>query len=58
MTFAATPSATIFVQMFDGMPAPDPAIETAAPYAVGRAQGSASVDAATGTQISVAMPES
>lgn len=58
MTFAATPSATIFVQMFDGMPAPDGAIETAAPYAVGRAQGSASVDAATGTQINVAMPES
>lgn len=57
MSFAATPSATIFVQMFDAIPAPDPAIESAIPYAVGRAQGGASVDAATGAQISVAMPE-
>lgn len=58
MTFAATPSATIFAQMFDGMPEPDPAIESAIPYLVGRAQGTASVDAATGTQVSVSLPES
>ncbi|HTU12590.1 MAG TPA: hypothetical protein VMG08_16995 [Allosphingosinicella sp.] len=57
MAFAATPAATIFVQMYDGMPDPDPAIEAAIPYLVGRAQGPASVDAATGTQISVSMPE-
>ena len=57
MTFAANPSSTIFVQMFRGMPAPDPAIEAALPYAVGRARGAASVDAATGTQISVAVPQ-
>lgn len=56
-SFAATPSRTIFVQMFNGMPAPDPAIEAALPVAVGRAQGTASVDAATGLQISVAMPD-
>lgn len=56
-TFAANPSTTTFVQMFSGMPAPDPAIEAAIPVALGRAQGTASVDAATGTQISVAMPE-
>lgn len=56
-TFAATPSATFFVQMFGGMPAPDAAIEAALPVAIGRAPGLASVDAATGTQISVAMPE-
>ena len=56
-SYAATPSATTFVQMFNGMPAPDPAIQTAILVAVGRAQGTASVDAATGTQVSVAMPE-
>jgi len=57
MSFVATPAATIFVQMFDSMPAPDPAIEAAIPFAVGRAQGTASVDAATGSQVSVALPE-
>lgn len=57
MSYAATPSATIFVQMFNGIPAPDPAIESAFPYLVGRARGAASVDAATGSQISVALPE-
>lgn len=57
MAFAATPSATIFMQMFSGVPAPDPVIEASIPYLTGRAQGMASVDAATGTQISVAMPD-
>lgn len=57
MTYAANPSMTVFVQMFSAMPAPDRAIEAAIPYAVGRAQGTASVDAATGTQVSVALPE-
>lgn len=58
MSFAASPSSTVLVQMFDGMPAPDPAIEAAIPYAVGRAQGNASVDAATGSNVSVALPKS
>lgn len=57
MAFAATTSSTIFMQMFDGVPAPDPVIAASIPYLTGRAQGMASVDAATGTQISVAMPE-
>jgi hypothetical protein len=43
--------------MFDGIPAPDPAIEAAIPYLVGQAQGMASVDAETGTRVSVAMPK-
>ena len=57
MAFAASPSSTIFVGMFDGMPAPDRTIEAAIPYLTGQAQGLASVDAATGSQISVAMPD-
>lgn len=57
MAFAASPSSTIAMQMFSGVPAPDSTIEAAIPYLVGRAQGMASVDAATGTQVNVAVPE-
>ena len=57
MAFAATPSATIAMQMFSGVPAPDAVIEASIPYLTGQARGMASVDAATGTQISVGMPD-